>query len=54
MIKDVDENDPIPLWRTASIGSIPHPGNVVPLLYSIQVNLKVCTLSFLSVADEMG
>eukprot|EP00794_Sanderia_malayensis_P007184 gene7184-7990_t len=40
VIRDVDENDPVPLWRTASNVSFPEEENAIPLLYSIQVNLK--------------
>ena len=41
VMKDVDEHDPVPLWRTKSTESSPGSENIVPLLYSIQVNLKV-------------
>ena len=43
MISDVDENEPVPLWRNLSNESLEA---APPLLYSIQVNLKVYTLDF--------
>ena len=44
MISDVDENEPVPLWRNLSNES--SEAEAPPLLYSIQVNLKVYTLDF--------
>lgn len=38
---DVDENEPIPFWRSNSKDSLPEDEHAVPLLYSIQINLKV-------------
>ena len=44
VMHDVDENEPIPFWRGTSKESVTDEENIVPLLYSIQINLKVCPL----------
>ena len=41
VIHDVDENEPIPFWRGTSNESVTEDENIVPMLYSIQINLKV-------------
>ena len=41
VIKDADESEPVSLWRTSSATSFKDEPTPPPLLYSVQVNLKV-------------
>ena len=41
---DVDENEPVPFWRGTSKESLADESIAIPLLYSIQINLKVFLL----------
>ena len=44
MMNDVDDNEPIPFWRGISKESLANEVDATPLLYSIQINLKVFPL----------
>ena len=41
VISDVDDNEPVPIFRSFSKDSFTDGESSVPLLYSIQINLKV-------------